>query len=161
ETGEGKTLTATLAASTAALAGIPVHIITVNDYLANRDAELMGPIYRSLGLRVGTIIHGLDPDARRTAYAADVTYCTNKDIPFDYLTDLIVLARESGSIQLQVERLYEKQPRVSQLLLRGLYYGIIDEADSVLIDEARTPLVISGAAAGGPSEEEGIYKTAL
>jgi preprotein translocase subunit SecA len=161
ETGEGKTLTATLAASTAALAGIPVHIITVNDYLANRDTELMGPIYRALGLHVGTIIHGLDPVARRTAYGADVTYCTNKEIAFDYLNDRIVLGREAGSIQLRVERLYEQRPRVSQLLLRGLFYAIVDEADSVLIDEARTPLVISGAAASGPSEEEEIYKRAL
>jgi preprotein translocase subunit SecA len=152
ETGEGKTLTATLPAATAALAGIPVHIITVNDYLTGRDAEWMGPIYRALGLTVGTIVHGLDPGVRRIAYGANVTYCTNKEVAFDYLKDRIVLGRDPDRARLQVERLYEKRPRLDRLLLRGLHYGIIDEADSVLVDEARTPLIISGAESSEESE---------
>jgi preprotein translocase subunit SecA len=160
QTGEGKTLTATLPASTAALAGIPVHIITVNDYLAARDAELMGPIYRALGLSVGTIVHGLDAAARRQAYACDVVYCSNKEIAFDYLKDRIVLGRDSGRNKLQVERLFDVRPRVDRLLLRGLFYGIVDEADSVLIDEARTPVIISGGTGNGSYEEQ-TYKTAL
>lgn len=159
ETGEGKTLTATLAGSTAALAGIPVHIITVNDYLASRDAEWMGPIYRALGLRVGVITHGMDMEMRRSAYACDVTYCTNKEIVFDYLRDRIVLGDRSGQIQLRLERLYDKQPRLTRLLLRGLWYAIVDEADSVLIDEARTPLILSGGA-GNPPERK-IYEEAV
>src|SRR5678815_2341954 len=109
ETGEGKTLTATLPAAAAALAGIPVHVITVNDYLADRDSKWMYPIYHLLGLRVGTIVHGMEPSARRAAYAAHVTYCTNKEVAFDYLKDRIVLGRESGRAGLQVERLYEKK----------------------------------------------------
>jgi preprotein translocase subunit SecA len=160
ETGEGKTLTATLAASAAALAGIPVHVITVNDYLASRDAEWMSPIYEALGLRVGTIVHGLNPDQRRQAYGADVTYCTNKEVAFDYLKDRIVLGREAGRIQLQVERLYQTRPRLDQLLLRGLFFAIVDEADSVLVDEARTPLIISGPSKAAASELE-MYQTAL
>ena len=160
QTGEGKTLTATLPASTAALAGIPVHIITVNDYLAARDAELMGPIYRAVGLTVGTIVHGMDNAARRRAYTCDVVYCANKEIAFDYLRDRIVLGRDSARNKLQVERLFDVRPRADQLLLRGLFYGIVDEADSVLIDEARTPVIISGGT-GGDSYEEQTYKTAL
>ena len=160
QTGEGKTLTATLAACTVALAGIPVHVVTVNDYLASRDAQWMGPIYDALGLSVATIVHGMDADARRAAYAAAVTYCTNKELAFDYLKDRIVLGREANRVQLQVERLYEKRPRLKQLLLRGLHYAIVDEADSVLIDEAKTPLIISGAAGADTSEQE-TYQTAL
>ena len=152
ETGEGKTLTATLPAATAALAGIPVHIITVNDYLTDRDAQWMGPVYRALGLTVGTIVHGLDPQQRRAAYGANVTYCTNKEVAFDYLKDRIVLGRDPDRARLQVERLYEKRPKLDRLLLRGLHYGIIDEADSVLVDEARTPLIISGAESSEESE---------
>jgi preprotein translocase subunit SecA len=160
ETGEGKTLTATLPAVAASLAGIPVHIITVNDYLAKRDAEWMGPIYDALGLSVGVIIHGLDADTRRKAYAADVTYCTNKEIAFDYLRDRIVLGREAGRLHLEVERVYKDRPRIKQLLLRGLFFGIVDEADSVLVDEARTPLIISGANTGDSVERQ-TYQTAL
>ena len=159
-TGEGKTLTATLAACTAALAGIPVHVVTVNDYLATRDTEWMGPIYHMLGLSVATIVHGMDPAARRAAYAADVTYCTNKEIAFDYLKDRIVLGREANRLQLEIERLYQAQPRLEQLLLRGLHYAIVDEADSVLIDEAKTPLIISGLSGAGNSEQE-TYREAL
>ncbi|MDR7465539.1 MAG: preprotein translocase subunit SecA, partial [Armatimonadota bacterium] len=159
ETGEGKTLAATLPACTAALAGIPVHIVTVNDYLATRDAEWMGPIYRALGLSVGVIRHGLDPEARRAAYACDITYCTNKEVAFDYLKDRLVLGRRSTRVHLQLERLYAEGARSQRLLLRGLHYAIVDEADSVLVDEAKTPLIISGA--GGDSLEREVYRAAL
>jgi preprotein translocase subunit SecA len=150
ETGEGKTLAATLPACTAALAGIPVHIVTVNDYLAARDAEWMGPIYRALGLTVGVIRHGLSPEARRAAYRCDITHCTNKEVTFDYLRDRIVLWDRPTPLRLQVERLYGENSRMQKLLMRGLHYAIVDEADSVLIDEARTPLIIS-------SEADGLY----
>jgi preprotein translocase subunit SecA len=159
ETGEGKTLTATLAACTAALAGVPVHIITVNDYLAERDANWMGPIYRALGLTVGTIKHGMDPKARQDAYRCDITYCTNKEVTFDYLRDRIVLWDRPSQIRLKVERLYGEGSRVRHLLLRGLHFGIVDEADSVLIDEARTPLIIS--AEGEGYDEQSVYQQAL
>ncbi len=159
ETGEGKTLTATLPACAVALAGVPVHIVTVNDYLARRDAEWMGPIYETLGLSVGTIVHGMDHDARRAAYACDVTYCTNKEIAFDYLRDRITLADSPSRIHLQLERLCSSRPRDSRLLLRGLHYAIVDEADSVLVDEARTPLIISSAVGG--DDERRVYEKAL
>jgi preprotein translocase subunit SecA len=159
ETGEGKTLTATLPACTAALAGVPVHIITVNDYLTARDAATMGPVYQALGLTVGAIVHGKDPAARRAAYGCDVTYCTNKELTFDYLRDRIALGRDESRIQLAIERLAGGKSRAGQLNLRGLFYAIVDEADSVLIDEARTPLVISGAGDSAPERE--MYETAL
>lgn len=163
ETGEGKTLTATLAASTSALAGVPVHVVTVNDYLAARDAEWMGPIYRGLGLTVGVVTHGTDAAARRAAYACDVTYCSNKEVAFDYLRDRIVLGRGPSRVQLQLERLYGSGARVHKLLLRGLYYAIVDEADSVLVDEARTPLIISDSLSAnrGRAAEQRMYRTAL
>jgi preprotein translocase subunit SecA len=159
ETGEGKTLTATLPACTVALAGFPVHIITVNDYLARRDAESMDPIYKRLGLSVGVIVQGMDAQARRAAYACDVTYCTNKEVAFDYLKDRIVLGRSSGRLHLQLERLTSESTRYHQLLMRGLYYAIVDEADSVLVDEARTPLIISGGSDHSPEQQ--VYETAL
>jgi len=148
ETGEGKTLTATLAAGTAALAGIPVHVVTVNDYLAARDAGAMGPLYRALGLRVGVVVHGKTPQERRAAYACDVTYCTNKEVAFDYLRDRIVLGNHSENLRLKLERLRGAKGRTARLVMRGLHFAIVDEADSVLIDEARTPLIISGAENG-------------
>ncbi len=154
ETGEGKTLTATLPAVALALAGVPVHIITVNDYLAKRDADWMRPIYEGLGLRVGTIVHGMDPAARREAYRCDITYCTNKEVAFDYLRDRIILWDRPTPIRLQLERLYGEKSRVHQLVMRGLHFAIVDEADSVLIDEARTPLIIS-------SEAEGLYRSQI
>lgn len=156
-TGEGKTLTATLPASAAALAGVPVHIITVNDYLTARDAAAMRPVYAMLGLTVGAITHGMDPAARRAAYACDVTYCTNKELAFDYLRDRLAAGRQPNRVQLQLERLYGGA-RLRRLVLRGLCFGIVDEADSVLIDEARVPLVISGK---GEVPERQIYETAL
>ncbi len=159
ETGEGKTLTATLPAATAALAGVPVHVITVNDYLTARDAEWMRPVYETLGLTVGVIVHGKDPGARRAAYGCDITYCTNKELTFDYLRDRIALGRNESRIQLAIEKLSGREARANQLILRGLFYAIVDEADSVLVDEARTPLIIAGAGPAGPERE--MYETAL
>lgn len=159
ETGEGKTLTATLPACTLALGGVSVHIITVNDYLAGRDAVWMAPIYEALGLSVGTIVHGMEPGARRNAYRCNVTYCTNKEVAFDYLRDRIVLWDRPSPLRLQVEHLFGSESRTHQLLLQGLQYAIIDEADSVLIDEARTPLVIS--AETDESYDPEIYQHAL
>ena len=125
KTGEGKTLVATLPAYLNALEGKGVHIVTVNDYLANRDAEWMGEVHRFLGLSVGVILNSMNPDERRAAYQCDITYATNNELGFDYLRDNMAV--------------YEKQ-----LVQRELNYAIIDEVDSVLIDEARTPLIISG-----------------
>jgi preprotein translocase subunit SecA len=143
-TGEGKTLTATLVAGTAALAGFPVHVVTVNDYLARRDAEQMGVLYRRLGLTVGTVLNGQSAEERRAAYACDITYCTNKELAFDYLRDRILLGQTDGDLTLKLEAMHSDVPRSRQLRLRGLHFAIVDEADSVLIDEARTPLIISG-----------------
>ncbi len=125
KTGEGKTLVATLPAYLNALAGKGVHIVTVNDYLAKRDSEWMGKIYKFLGLSVGLIIHGMTNEQKKEAYNADITYCTNNELGFDYLRDNMVIYEE-----LKVQR--------------GHFFAIVDEVDSILIDEARTPLIISG-----------------
>ena len=125
KTGEGKTLVATLPAYLNALTGHGVHIVTVNDYLAKRDSEWMGKVHRFLGLEVGLIIHGLDKDERRKAYAADITYGTNNEMGFDYLRDNMALY-------------------AAEQVQRGHNFAIVDEVDSILIDEARTPLIISG-----------------
>jgi preprotein translocase subunit SecA len=159
ETGEGKTLTATLPACAAALAGIPVHIVTVNDFLVLRDASWMGPLYRFFGLSVGTITEGMLPEARRAAYACDITYCTNKQLVFDYLKDRLMLGREARNLKLRIEGLHAEHPRSRRLLLRGLCFVIVDEADSVLVDEARTPLIISNVS--DTSYEERIYGEAV
>ncbi len=159
ETGEGKTMTATLPACTAALAGIPVHIVTVNDFLVQRDARWMGPIYKAFGLKVGTITEGMSLEERRAAYACDITYCTNKQLVFDYLKDRLLLGQESRRLHLQIEGLYNERPKTSRLLLRGLCFAIVDEADSVLIDEARTPLIISNK--GDTAQEESTYREAI
>ena len=159
ETGEGKTLTATLPACTAALAGIPVHIITVNDFLVTRDAKWMSPVYHALGLTVGTITENMGLEQRREAYACDITYCTNKQLVFDYLKDRLILDQEDRRLHLQLEDLYKARPRTSRLLMRGLCFAIVDEADSVLIDEARTPLIISNS--GNMEQEEMTYKQAI
>ncbi len=159
ETGEGKTLVATLPACTMALAGIPVHIITVNDYLTSRDSDWMTPVYKALGLTVGTIVHGMDPAARKEAYQCDVTYCTNKEVTFDYLRDRLILWDRPTQIRLKVERLYGDASRIPQLVMRGLYFAIVDEADSVLVDEARTPLIISSQVDG--LYEQKVYQSAI
>jgi preprotein translocase subunit SecA len=126
KTGEGKTLVATLPAYLNALTGKGVHIVTVNDYLATRDSQWMGEVYRFLGLDVGLIVHGLDFEERKRAYNADITYGTNNEFGFDYLRDNMVIYKD-------------------QMVQRELNYAVIDEVDSILIDEARTPLIISGA----------------
>jgi preprotein translocase subunit SecA len=143
ETGEGKTLAATLAAATAALAGIPVHVITVNEYLVQRDAKAMGPLYRALGLTVGYVTQSMAPEERRTGYACNVVYCTNKQVAFDYLRDRLLLGNNRSRLRLQLESAYADNNRQEQFLLRGLCFAIVDEADSVLIDEARTPLILT------------------
>ena len=125
KTGEGKTLVATLAVYLNALGGRGVHVVTVNDYLAKRDAEWMGQIYNFLGLKVGVIVHGLDDEQRKAAYDADVTYGTNNELGFDYLRD-------------------NMKYRLEDMVQRGHIFAIVDEVDSILIDEARTPLIISG-----------------
>jgi len=152
-TGEGKTLTAVLPAAAAALAGEPVHVVTTNDYLARRDAEAMGPIYARLGLRVGYVVGGLSPAQRQAAYRADVVYCPGKELGFDYLKDSIALRGMRSRSQSRVSALASGQPWGERLLLRGLCFAIVDEADSVLIDEARTPLIIS--AGKQPARGEG------
>ena len=125
KTGEGKTLVSTLPAYLNALEGKGVNIVTVNDYLAKRDAEWMGKVHEFLGLTVGVVLNGMDSKERREAYDCDITYVTNNELGFDYLRDNMVIYKE-------------------QLVQRGLHFAIIDEVDSVLIDEARTPLIISG-----------------
>ncbi|MBQ9890759.1 MAG: preprotein translocase subunit SecA [Firmicutes bacterium] len=137
KTGEGKTLVATLPVYLNALAGKGVHVVTVNDYLAKRDAEWMGQIYRFLGLEVGCVIHGISKEERRAAYLADITYGTNNEFGFDYLRDNMVIYKED---QMQ----------------RELNYAIVDEVDSILIDEARTPLIISGQG----EDSSDLYKQA-
>ena len=127
KTGEGKTLVATLPTYLNALEGKGVHVVTVNDYLASRDAEWMGQVYGFLGLSTGTIVHGLKNTQRRESYASDVTYGTNNEFGFDFLRDNMKLA-------------------IADMVQRGHHYAIVDEVDSILIDEARTPLIISGPA---------------
>ncbi len=160
QTGEGKTLTATLPASTAAMAGVPVHVITSNDYLAARDAQLMRPLYEALGLSVGVIGEEMDFDERRAAYACDITYCTNKQITFDYLRDRVARGSTTGKLKLELERIYDDPQRSSRLMLRGLCFAIVDEADSVLVDEARTPLILSRTVEGDESTNSD-YRLAL
>ena len=125
KTGEGKTLVATLPCYLNALSGRPVHVVTVNDYLAQRDADWMRVVHEALGLSVGCIVHDMDDEARKSAYAADITYATNNELGFDYLRDNMKYAR-------------------SDMCQRGHGFAIVDEVDSILIDEARTPLIISG-----------------
>ncbi|BBO81811.1 hypothetical protein DSCO28_23770 [Desulfosarcina ovata subsp. sediminis] len=159
ETGEGKTLTATLAAATAALAGIPVHVLTVNEYLVRRDAVAMGPLYRALGLTVGTVTQVMEPEARREGYACDITYATNKQVAFDYLRDRLVRGNDRSQLLLQLEPAYTRNHRLGRLLLRGLCFAIVDEADSVLIDEARTPLILTRKS--DCSDEHAAYRQAM
>ena len=137
KTGEGKTLVATLPVYLNALEGKGVHVITVNDYLAKRDSEWMGKLYKFLGLSVGLVIAGMEPKEKQEAYNADITYGTNNEFGFDYLRDNMVIYK-------------------NQLVQRGLHYAIVDEIDSILIDEARTPLIISGRA----NESSDLYKKA-
>ena len=146
-TGEGKTLAAAICAATAALAGIPVHVVTVNDYLVARDAQTMQPLYAGLGLTVGHLVAAHDEAERRQAYQCDITYCTAKELVFDYLRDQIARGPRQTELQRQAARYGAAGSRLPQTLphtlLRGLCMAIVDEADSVLIDEARVPLILS------------------
>jgi len=146
-TGEGKTLTATMPATVAGWRGRGCHVITVNDYLAARDAEWMGPVYRFCGLSVAAVAQGMPPAARRAAYQADVTYGTNKEVTADFLRDRLSLGRLAGLPSAILARIVEGAGSgTDRLVQRGLASAIVDEADSVLIDEAVTPLIISGEA---------------
>jgi preprotein translocase subunit SecA len=144
-TGEGKTLAGMLASAVAALGGVPVHLVTVNGYLAERDAALGAPFYRMLGLTSGCVTESTAPEARRAAYGADIAICTNKDLAFDYMRDLLQAGRQVGPLRGRVAALAASAPAGGRLL-RGLHFAVVDEADSVLVDEARTPLILSGAA---------------
>jgi preprotein translocase subunit SecA len=144
-TGEGKTLTTTLPACTSAMAGIPVHVITANDYLAARDAEIMQPLYQRLGLTAASVIDGMEKKQRRVNYQCHIVHTTNKQIAFDYLRDRIEIGKDIGFLKLQFRQIQHELEKDSggQLLLKGLCFALIDEADSVLIDEAKTPLIIT------------------
>jgi preprotein translocase subunit SecA len=142
-TGEGKTLAASLTAATAALAGRMVHVVTVNDYLAERDHAQLSPLYRALGLTTGLVVHGQTPAERRAAYACDIVYTSNKELVFDYLRDQMRRRETPTALHGRVARLDGRRAHDDALVLRGLDFAIVDEADSVLIDEARTPLIIS------------------
>ncbi len=142
-TGEGKTLVGTLPVYLNALTGRGVHVVTVNDYLASRDAEWMGSIYKFLGLTVGVILHDQNPRLRREQYACDITYGTNAEFGFDYLRDNGMALRKEEQVQ------------------RGHYFAIVDEVDSILIDEARTPLIISGPAVHTFDEQYAQWKTTV
>ncbi len=144
-TGEGKTLTTTLPACTAAMAGIPVHVITANDYLAARDADLIQPLYQRLGISAGSVIDGMETEDRRFHYRKHIVHTTNKQIAFDYLRDRIEMGEDTGPLMSHFRQIQRELNHniTNPLLLRGLSFAIIDEADSVLIDEAKTPLIIT------------------
>jgi len=160
--GEGKTLTALLPAVAAGLMGRPVHIVTVNDYLARRDAEQLRPVYGALGLTTGLVEHGQQHQQRQQAYSSDVVYCANKELVFDYLRDRLTLGPCRARARLLIEDLFRTggPGRSQRLLLRGLQFAIVDEADSVLVDEARTPLILSGVQEQTESDAE-LNETAL
>src|SRR5258706_12222091 len=139
-TGEGKTLVSTMPVYLNALTGRGVHVVTVNDYLAARDAEWMGAVYKFLGLTVGCILHDQDPKTRREQYSCDITYGTNAEFGFDYLRDNGMASRKQDQVQ------------------RGHYFAIVDEVDSILIDEARVPLIISGPSMQTQDEQYGQFK---
>lgn len=159
-TGEGKTLTAVLAAASSALAGIPTHIITVNDYLAERDADEMKIAFERMGLTVGNVIQGKSFADRQIAYACDITYCTNNELVFDYLKDSIELKRFDTDLSRYSHILSGNKELTNKLMLRGLHFAVVDEADSVLLDEAVTPLVISGEVPAIVQEKK-MYEDAM
>ena len=146
QTGEGKTLTAALPAIVMALARTPVHVVTVNDYLVHRDADQLKGLYQLFGLQVGTVAEESSTDERRLAYAADIVYCTNKQLVFDYLRDLQLLGETRAGLKSQVRSLLSSDSR--RPVMRGLCFAIVDEADSSLIDDARTPLILAQPANG-------------
>ena len=157
-TGEGKTLTAGVCAVSAALAGIPVHVVTVNDYLVARDAALLRPLAAALGLSVGAVTQPLDVAARTAAYACDITYCTAKELAFDYLRDGVACGHQRADLRLRAVRIGGVAAGPAPLL-RGLCMALIDEADSVLLDEARVPLILSQAS-NNPAQAA-MHATAL
>ncbi|TAK83359.1 MAG: hypothetical protein EPO12_05735 [Aquabacterium sp.] len=159
DTGEGKTLTAGLAACMGALAGVPTHVVTVNDYLAQRDAQKCMPLFAAFGLRVGVVHSGVAQALRAAEYQQDLTYCTNKDLVFDYLRDRVNAHGVHSQAQLAVRRLHGEGRSTEALRLRGLHFAIVDEADSILIDEARTPLILSTARDGG--SDDAIWRLVL
>jgi preprotein translocase subunit SecA len=159
QTGEGKSLTATLPACAAALAGIPVHIVTVNDYLVERDADHFAPLYKALGLSVGAIGEQMDTTQRRDIYHRHIVYCSNKQLVFDYLRDRLTLAGGHASRSLAIQQMLRRGMSAEKLLMRGLCFAIVDEADSVLIDDARTPLIISTA--GNAGLQQSFFREAL
>ena len=152
-TGEGKTLAASLAAATAALSGRMVHVVTVNDYLAERDHAQLSPLYQALGLTTGLVIHGQTPAERRAAYACDIVYTSNKELVFDYLRDQMRRRSTLTALHGRVARLDGRRGHDDALVMRGLDFAIVDEADSVLIDEARTPLIISETTSDAPRND--------
>lgn len=160
-TGDGKSLSAVLAAATVALSGRQVHLLTVNDYLVTRDAEEFAAFYGFLGLTVSTVVAGQDGDTRRTAYGADVVYATNKEVAFDFLRDRAMLRHAPGNLRRKVDRLAPSGGGVSGLRLPGLPVAFVDEADSVLIDEARTPLVISGQSTMRGGFDDAVFTAAM
>jgi len=145
-TGEGKTLSATMPVTIAGWRGHGCHVITVNDYLARRDAEWMGRIYRFCGLTASFIEQQMSPDERRKAYMADITYCTNKEVTADFLRDRLILGNSKGLSSSLLDKIITGGRVTDRLVQRGLHYAIVDEADSILVDEAVTPLIISGQA---------------
>ncbi len=156
QTGEGKTLTAILPAATAALAGMPTHVITANDYLSERDCQLTRPVYEALGLSVGHVSQKKTSAMRREAYGADVTYCTGQDVAFDYLRDRTQIGERRAISRLTLDVLAGAPDASRRLLLRGLVFAVVDEADSIMIDDARTPLILSASARsdiGGEGED--------
>jgi preprotein translocase subunit SecA len=154
--GEGKTLANLLPACTAALAGIPVHLVSVNDQLAKRHARLLKPVYQAMGISVGLVATDTPLDERRAAYQCDVTYCSSQQLAFDYLQDRVLLKRQNGMLRMQVDRLNKQSASADQLRLRGLCYAIVDDADSLLINESLSPLVLSraGGSTGGVDNVE-------
>ena len=158
QTGEGKSLTAALGATLAASAGIPVHVVTVNDYLAERDAQEMAPLFERAGLGVGSIITGMSLDQRRAAYARHICYCTGKELVFDYLKDRANFGADVSTSRQQL-RSWVTHDTAGRALLRGLHFAIVDEADSIFIDEARTPLIL--AVKLGPEAESAHFAEAL
>ena len=158
-TGEGKTLTGLLPTILVALAGMPVHVVTVNEYLARRDAAELGPVFEFFGLTVGWTEPDQDPDTRRRMYASDVTFCVNKDLAFDYLKDGLAGSRHEAARRRALQRflLGADAGRLDRRLLRGLCFALVDEADSIFIDEARTPLIIS-AEQREPGDDERFAK---
>jgi len=158
-TGEGKTFAATLPVCAAALVGLPVHVVTVNDYLAARDAQTMAPLYAFFGLRCDAVVHELTREQRRVVYGGEIAYCSNKELTFDYLRDRTALGDRASPLHRAVAQATGTAGKEPATVLRGLAFAIVDEADSVFIDEARTPLILSAMLPGG--ERSAIVDWAL